>query len=124
MANYLASEEVSVNRIAVHRLADNPSEMAGVRAESQMGGDAAGNRQGDTEARHGGAAASSSSLPTSRELIGLAVPTTSEGRDGLSTSGTTGLRGWMGTLSNGVPGLRFGFGFLGDNSGGWVNVSA
>jgi hypothetical protein len=104
MANYLQAEAVSVDKIAVHRIADHPGAMSAAAAESQQNGSAGGHGSGQDPAQ--------ANAGTPRSPSGQ--------RSALAAAGGS----WMGGLSLSVPRFAGPFGLIGGNCGTWLNVCA
>jgi hypothetical protein len=106
MTSYLASESVTVSRIAVHRISEGSTAIA-AQAEGHAGGGTAEQSRHESEMANGGDGARRSALAADREQSDPAAA----------------LKDWLDGLSRVASPLGLGLGF-GRNSGGWVNVCA
>jgi hypothetical protein len=106
MTSYLASESVTVSRIAVHRISEGSTAIA-AQAEGHAGGGTAEQSRHESEMANGGDGARRSALAADRE----------------QSDPVAALKDWLDGLSRVASPLGPGLGF-GGNSGGWVNVCA
>jgi hypothetical protein len=103
MANYLQSEAVSVNKIAIHRIAEDPSVM-GASAQGQQNAGTPAHSAGQEQAQTGAEVSQGPLDQRSTRAVDAAVP--------------------MGGLSLVIPQFPGAFGFTGNNCGSWLNVCA